>query len=163
MEKIYIGYVQGVHGLRGDLKIKNRFERPEAVFKKGNTIYLNEEAHTITNSKFYKGFYLTTIDNLKDINLVEKYKGFDVYFKKSDLHLEKDDYILDDLINLNIVNDGKNYGKVKEIIDNKAHKILLIDYKKSYMIPLVQEFVKKVDLNKKEITVENIEGLILWE
>ncbi len=161
MEKIYIGYVQGVHGLRGDLKIKNRFERPDDVFKKENTIYLNEEPHIITNSKFYKGFYLVTIDNLKDINLVLKYKGYDVYFKKEDLHLKKDDFILDDLIDLNIIYKGKNYGKVKEVRDNSAYKILLIDFKQKYMIPLIDEFIKSVDLDKREITVDNIEGLIL--
>lgn len=161
MEKIYIGYVSGVHGLRGDLKVKCSFEQPERVFKKGNKLYLNEEEHEITNAKFYKGVYLVTIDNLKDVNLVEKYKGYDVYFSREDLELEDGEYILADLYDMTIEEDGKDYGKVEEIFDNGAQKILKIDYTKPYMIPLVNEYIKNVDLENKKITVNGVEGLIL--
>jgi 16S rRNA processing protein RimM len=161
MDKIYIGYVQGVHGLRGDLKVKCRFESPEKVFKSGNKIYLNEEVHEVTNAKLYKGFYLVTIDNIKDINAVIKYKGYDVYFEKSDLNLKSDEYILDDLYGLTITSSGKTYGTVKEILDNGSYKILVIDYSKSYMIPLIPEYIKRVDLESKTIEVENAKGLIL--
>lgn len=163
MEKIHIGYVQGVHGLRGDLKIKNRFENPEAIFQKGNKILLNDEEHEITHSKFYKGFYLVTIDNLKHINLVEHYKGYDVYFYKSDLKLEKGEYILDDLYGLTIESEGKSYGTVKEILDNGKYKILVIEYDKNFMIPLIDEYIESVDLEKGIITVKNVEGLIIWK
>lgn len=161
MEKIYIGYVQGVHGLRGDLKIKCHFESPEMVFKKNNKIYLNDEEHIITNTKFYKGFYLTTIDNLKDINLVEKYKGFDVYFKREDLSLKEDEYILDDLFGLEIISHDRSYGKVTDILSSKAHDILSVEGEKKVLIPLIDEYVKKVDLQNGKIFVEGIEGLFL--
>lgn len=161
MEKVYIGYVQGVHGLRGDLKIKNRFEDPEKVFVKGNRLFLNEEEHQITNSKFYKGFYLVTVDNLKDINLVEKYKGFEVYFAKEDLNLDEDGYILDDLFGMGVISKGKDFGKVKDILDNGIYKILVVDNPKSLMIPLIDKYVKKVDVISKTIECEDIEELIL--
>ena len=162
MEKVYIGYVQGVHGLRGDLKIKCRFESPEKVFIKNNTIYLEDEPHTITNSKFYKGFYLVTIDNLKDINLVEKYKGFDVFFNRDDLKLDGE-YILNDLLDMTIVSNNQKLGTVVGILNNGVYNILEIQHDKKYMIPLVDEYVKKVDLSTKTIEVQNIEGLIKWK
>lgn len=161
MEKVYIGYVQGVHGLRGDLKIKNRFENPEQVFVKGNRLFLNKEEHLITNSKFYKGFYLVTIDNLKDINLVEKYKGFEVYFAKEDLKLDEDEYILDDLFGMDVISGGKDFGKVKDILDNGIYKILVVDNPKSLMIPLIEKYVKKVDVANRIIECEDVEELIL--
>lgn len=161
MEKIYIGFVQGVHGLRGDLKIKNRFETPEKVFINGMSIYLNEEEHKITNAKFYKGHYLVTIDNMKDINLVEKYIGCDVYFNREDLKEEEGSYILDDLFGLRIVSDGKEYGIIKEILDNGRYKILSIEYEKNYMIPLIDEYVKNVDVKAGIVEVADVEALIL--
>lgn len=161
MEKIYIGFVQGVHGLRGDLKVKNRFESPEKVFVNGNKIYLNEEEHTITNQKFYKGHYLVTIDNMKDINLVEKYIGYDVYFSREDLGEKEGDYIVDDLFGMKIVSGGKEFGVVKEILDNGTYKILSIDYQKKYMIPLIDAYVVKVDLEAKTIEIADVESLIL--
>lgn len=160
MDKVYIGYVSGVHGLRGDLKIKCRFESPEAVFQKDKVIYLNEESHKITNVKFYKGVYLTTIDDLKDINLVEKYIGFDVYAERTSLDL-KNDYILDDLYGMSIVEKDKSYGKVSEILDNGAQKILVIDYEPKYMIPLVDSYIKRVNLDTHTIETDGVKGLIL--
>ena len=161
MEKIEIGYVQGVHGLRGDLKIKNRFDKPERVFLTGKKIFLNDEEHTITACKFYKGVYLVTIDNLKDINKVEHYKGYDVFVDREALELKSDEYILADLYGLEIECSGKNYGKVKEILTNNVYNILVIDYKKEFMIPLIDEYIVNVDLENKKIICKNIEGLIL--
>lgn len=161
MERIYIGFVQGVHGLRGDLKIKNRFENPEKIFVNGNKIYLNDEEHVITNQKFYKGHYLVTIDNLKDINLVEKYIGYDVFFAREELHEKEGEYIVDDLFGLEVVSNGKHCGRVKEILDNGKYKILVVEYTKSYMVPLIDEYVKRVDVSKGTIEVQDVEGLIL--
>ena len=161
MERVYIGFVQGVHGLRGDLKIKNRFESPEKVFVKGNYIYLNEEIHEITNTKFYKGHYLVTIDNMKDINLVEKYIGYDVYYAREDLQEKEGDYIIDDLFGLKIISNGKEYGIVKEILDNGVYKILSVEYEKKYMIPLIPKYIQKVDVAKGEIIVDDVEALII--
>ncbi len=160
MNKVYIGYVQGLHGLRGDLKVKCRFESPDEVFQKGNKIFLNEEEHEVTNAKFYKGFYLVTIDNLKDINLVEKYKGYDVYFDREELKLEKG-YILEDLYGLTIIEGNDKFGRVKEILDNGVYKILVVDHDREYMIPLIDEYVKDVNLADETIEVSNVRSLIL--
>lgn len=160
MEKVYVGYVQGVHGLRGDLKVKCSFEKPEKVFIKDANIFLEDEEHTITNFKFYKGFYLVTIDNIKDINAVEKYKGYDVFIDRENLNLDGE-YILDDLYGMRIKENTDDFGVVKEILDNGTYKILVVDYDKRYMIPLVDEYVKKVNLETGEIEVENVRSLII--
>ncbi len=163
MDKVYIGYVQGVHGLKGDLKIKCRFEKPDRVFQKGNRIFLNDEEHTITDTKFHKGFYLVIIDDLKDINLVEKYKGFDVYFLKDDLKLNQGEYVFDELYDMEIVYNNKSFGTVVDILTNKNNAILVVDGTKKFMIPLIPEFIEKVDIQNKKIYANNIEGLILWK
>lgn len=161
MKKILIGYVSGVHGLRGDLKIKSNFKSADKVFLSGNTIYLNDEIHTITSCKLYKGYYLVTIDNIRDINAVEHFKGFDVFIDRDSLKLGKGEYLIDDLEGMTVLFNGINYGRVIGISDNGVYCLLEIDYKKSYMIPLVDEFIKKVDLDSNTIEVDNIEGLII--
>ena len=161
MSKVYIGYIQGVHGLRGDLKIKSYFDKPERVFKSGTNIYLNNELHTISTCKLYKGFYLTTIDNIKDINQVEKYIGYDVFIERENLQLKECEYIINDLYGLKIESNGKEYGKVKNVLNNKIYNILVIDYDKEYMIPLIDEYVVKVDLPNEKIICKDIERLII--
>ena len=161
MDKLFIGYVQGVHGLRGDLKVKNKFSRPENVFIPNKKIYLNDEIHTITACKFYKGFYLVTIDNIKDINKVEHYIGYDVLMDRDELNLKDGEYLNEDLICLDIVSSNKNYGKVKGIENNGVYDLLIIDYEHEYMIPLVDAYVKNIDITSKKIECSEIEDLIL--
>ena len=161
MNKVYVGYVQGVHGLRGDLKIKCKFEHPEKVFKADTKIYLNDDLHEISACKLYKGFYLCTIDNIKDINKVEKYIGYDVFIERNELHLKDNEYLLDDLYNLEIESNSKLYGSVKGISNNGVYYILIVKYKKEYMIPLIDEFVLNVDLENKKIICKDIERLII--
>ena len=158
---VYVGYVSGVHGLRGDLKIKCKFEYPDRVFTKGTKIYLNDEAHTITNAKLYKGYYLTTIDNLKDINKVEKYIGYDVFILRENLNLKENEYLLSDLYDMEIISSSKNYGNVLNILHNGIYPILEIKYKTKYMIPLTDEYIIKVDVDSKKIICKDIERLIL--
>ncbi len=160
MQRVYIGYVQGTHGLRGDLKIKCRFENPDKVFVKNNTIYLNEEEHTITASKYYKGFYLVTIDNLKDINLTEKYIGHDVFIDRDELNLKSGEYILDDLYGMEVYSNGKKCGNVVEILNNGVYDILVIESNKKFMVPLVDEFIERVDLETNRIIAKDIEELM---
>lgn len=161
MKKIFVGYVQGTYGLKGDLKIKSNFDKADRVFTNGSKIYLNNELHEITFCKFYKGFYLCTIDNIKDINEVEKYIGYNMYINREDLHLESNEYLLDDLYGLTILANDKNYGTVKEIFNNKIYNILVIDYDKQFMIPLIDEYVVKIDLENKIIICKNIEELMI--
>lgn len=160
MEKVHIGYVQGVHGLRGDLKIRSNFEFADKVLTNGNVLLLNDEEHTITNCKFYKGFYLTTIDNLKDINLVEKYIGFDVYYDRAKLNLKEGEYLIEDLIGLEIVCAGKVWGKVTDVYNNSIYKILEVNNNRRWLIPVVDEYVIKLDFDNKKVECKNIEGLI---
>ena len=113
MEKILLGYISGTHGLRGDLIVKSKFEKQDKAFKVGNKIYLNDELHEVTDAKIYKDRYLIKIDNMKNINLVEHYKAYDVYIDREELHLSLDEYLFSDLIDMKVVCNNKDYGNEK--------------------------------------------------
>lgn len=161
MSKMFVGYVQGFHGLKGELKIKNKFSMPEKVFMRNKKIYLNDEEHDITNVRFHKDFYLVEIDELKNINLVEKYKGCDLFISRDELNLATDEFLIEDLFGMAIIYNDQNMGVVKDVLKNNSQDVLEIDYNGKYFIPLVEEYVVKVDLVKKQIVVKNIGGLML--
>ena len=103
---------------------------------------------------------MITIDNLNNINDVLKYVGKKVYVSRISLNLKKSEYLLSDLIGLNVVSNDTVYGIVKDY-NNDINPLLKIDYKKNYYIPLKANYIKKVDLENKQIIVQNIEGLII--
>ncbi len=160
MDLVYVGKIVNTHGIKGELRILSDFEKKDLVFKVGNKIIIENEEHTITSYRFHKVFDMITIDNLNNINDVLKYVGKKVYVSRISLNLKKSEYLLSDLIGLNVVSNDTVYGIVKDY-NNDINPLLKIDYKKNYYIPLKANYIKKVDLENKQIIVQNIEGLII--
>ena len=81
-----------------------------------------------------------------------------LYIEKESIQI--DGYFDEDLIDLDVIADGKTIGKVLKIVDTKAHRIIVISGVKNYMIPYVDEYIKNIDLNNKTITINAIKGLL---
>lgn len=162
MNLICIGKIVNTHGIKGEIRLLSNFYEKELVFKPKFKIYIGEEKEVqeINTYRRHKQFDMITLKGILDINLVIKYKGKKVYINKDDLNL-KDNYLLEDLIGMNIICDSENLGIVKDILDNKAGKLLYISFAKNYYIPYNNYYIKKVDLLKKEVKVEHVKDLIL--
>ena len=78
-------------------------------------------------------------------------------------NLDKNEYLIDDLIGLEVVNqEQKKLGVVREIEENAAGSLLAITTtsSKNCLIPFVSQFIAKVDTKNKLIVINEIEGLI---
>ena len=84
---------------------------------------------------------------------------FNSYFLTA--KLEQNEFFVVDLIGTNaFINDTK-IGIVKDIMKTKANGILVIDYNnKDLLVPLVEDFIEKIDINNSIIKLKTIEGLI---
>ena len=91
MEKLKIGKIVGTHALKGELKIRSFSDSNDQRFVVGHKLYLNEivDPFIIKTVRVHKGNYLISFEGLQDINLVEKYVGYNVYGLK-DLDCLKD-------------------------------------------------------------------------
>ena len=98
----------------------------------------------------FKGYY--------DINQIEHLKGSNVYIKKEDLILNKNEILAIDLIGFDVIIDDKKQGVIADVIDTLANEVLVLD--NSVMIPYVKEFILKVDIDNKKVFVKNMKGLL---
>lgn len=162
MDLVYVGKIVSTHGIKGELKIKSDFEKKELVFKPNNKIIIDKEEHTIRTYRFHKIFDMISIDNLENINDVLIYVGKNVYVSRDSLKLKENEFLLSDLIGLNVVFNDTVYGIVADY-SNDMNPLIKIEYNKNYYIPINERYIKKVDIENKKIFVENIEGLILWK
>ena len=162
MDLVYVGKIVGTHGIKGELRIKSDFERKEMVFKVGNKIIIDKSEHIIKSYRFHKVFDMITIDEFNNINDVLCFVGKNVYVSRDSLNLKEEDYILSDLIGLDVVFNDTVYGIVKDYMNDK-NPLLQIEYEKNYYIPINSNYIKKVDLNNNRIIVDDIEGLIIWK
>lgn len=160
-EMIYIGKTVSTFGIKGELKVISDFEKCDKAYKIGNKILINNIEHVISGIRYHKNYILLEIDDLKNINNILKYVGFNIYIKRMDLHLEENEFLYKDLISSDVIdNDGSNLGK---IIEARQGVNLLIKVKssKEFYIPYVDEYIIKFDLNNKKLYTKNAKDLIL--
>ena len=151
------------HGIKGEVKIKI-FTDDLNRFNKGNILYVGDEKEVITINSFrmFKGMGLITFNNITNINDVLKYIGKSIYV---DTDMYDDDSIYyDDLIGCNVFDKGKLIGICEDVMEVPQGEILVIKLEngKQGFVPFVDEFIKEIDIEKKQIDIESIEGLI-WK
>ena len=162
-EFIYIGKIVNTHGIKGELRVISNFEKKEKVFKPGMKILIGNEKkeEIILTYRHHKNFEMITLKNYFNINEVLKYKSKLVFVRRREIDLKDNEYFFEDLVGLDIYEKGEKIGKGEKIVYNKANILLFVKSKKNFYIPITEFFVKKVDLSKQIIEVENAKGLIL--
>lgn len=161
-ELIIVGKVINFFGIKGELKVKSNFDKKEMVFKIGNNILINNEPLKITSVRIHKNNYLIRVNDINDINLVTKYIGYNVYFKKSDLGLTDNEYILEELIGATVMDGNENIGEVLEIYTSSNMNYIKVEYSnKTYLIPLIDEYIDHFDRDTKTIYTNNGKSLYL--
>lgn len=162
MEKVIIGKIVNTHGIKGELKVKASTDFIDERFARGSHVFLHFQKEDlefeITSMRMHKGHVLITIDNMKDINLVEKYKGCQLFALKDEDLLNEGEYYISNLIGCTVYDQGKDIGVVKEVQLFDHHDVLVVEGKQRVLIPYVDAFVEDEDIENKRIDVHLIEG-----
>ena len=161
-ELVCIGKIINFFGIKGELKVLTNFDKKELVYKVGMPIKIKEEDLTITSIRVHKNYYLIRVNDINDINKITKYIGYNIYVKKEDIILEEDDYLLEELIGATVIEGNKNIGKVTEIYTSNYNNYVKVLYnKKSFLIPIIKEYIIKFDRDKKILYTNNALSLII--
>lgn len=152
---IYLGKYVNTHGIKGEIRIKSNFKYKDKVFKPGNIIKIANQEFTITSYRVHKEYDMLTLKDINNINQIIDLKGENVYIDKKYLNLNDNEYLDEDLLNLDLYM-GNNYlGKVEKIEYLTKNKKLLIVSK--HYIPF--ELVQEIDFLNKKIIIEEVSGL----
>jgi len=104
---------------------------------------------------------MITLKNYNNINEVLKYKGSLVYINRLDLKLNDNEYLECDLLDFNIIINNNIIGKLSYFENHNNNKIIIVKNKeKEILLPYNNNLIENINLDKKEITYKNIEGLI---
>ncbi|MBR1748943.1 MAG: 16S rRNA processing protein RimM [Bacilli bacterium] len=156
---IVVGHITTTHGIKGELKCYTDFSRQDLVFHENQKVYINGKEHILTSLRTHKNHYLITLDDLRNINLVEDFRNQDITVKREDLKLEKEEYLIEELETCSVYEDEIYLGEIKEIRYNKSGYLLSVKKDKTFYIPFQDYFIKKVNLEEKKVTVQNTKGL----
>ena len=167
MDLIAYGKVIKPQGLSGEVKVVP-FSGEFSSFENFKNLYISQEIYNpprfvISRSRNQKNNIIVKLQGIDSIDDAERLKGLTVFIDKKELPKKADDeYYWFELIGMDVYNnEDKLIGKVKDIIDNTAQPILVINNNsEEYLVPLVEKFVEDIDLTNSKIVINPIEGLI---
>ena len=162
MEKILMGKVVNVVGLKGEVKIYSYTDRNER-FEELDQIWLDNKAYAIENVRYQNKVVILKLEGINDRNRAEEQRNKKVYIEEADLaELPEDTYYVRDLIGISVVTENGELGKITDVIQNSAqdlYEVKTAEGKKIY-IPVVKEFVNEVDMENRIVKVTLPEGLL---
>lgn len=162
MNKICIGKVITTHGIKGEIRIKSDIEGKSDFFKIGNVLMIGSDSLTITSYRVHKGYDMVTFEGINDINQVLKYRGLLVYIDRDSIKLTNKEYVITDLIDLNVYYSDDFCGKIKDYMYNNNYYLLeVVNGNKHFYIPYNDNFIESINLEEGKLVAKNIKDLIV--
>ena len=165
VDLITIGRVVKPHGIDGTLKVFPLTDFPQH-FQSLKVVFLIKDRTTevsVEEARLHKGHVLLKLRQCTDRSCAEKWTGAEIAIDSSELWPLKDgEYYQFQIEGLHVITEeGESLGEVAEIIPTGSNDVYVIRKgEREYLLPAIKEVIKSVDLEKKEIIVHLLEGLI---
>ena len=164
---ISIGKILNFHGIMGEAKVG--FSDAQRLKNLKKVMVKNIEL-TVEKLRFHKNFAIIKFREISDINELLNFKGENIYLEKKEVQntLEEEEYLIDDLVGLNVFDDKDDLiGTVDSIAKSTGNDILSIKPEDekfgNILVPFVKELVPIVDVKAKKIVIKPIKGLLPWD
>ena len=107
-----IGQVVGPFGIKGMLKVKPTTDFLER-FDPGNTVFIKGLPYEILQTQMHKDQFRLKLDGVDTVEQVEALRWQNVSVEKDNRpELDEDEFLHEDLVGLEVVEDGKSLGRV---------------------------------------------------
>lgn len=164
---VSVGKILNFHGVQGEAKLgysKNRedflTELKEIYIQDGNEYKPLE----IVRIRFTPKCGIIKFKGIDTLNDIIEYKNKIMFVKEETAreHLEEDEYLIDELVGLDVYDGDKKVGAVVGVSNNGASDLLSVktENKKVYLVPFVKAIVLSVDIKGRRIQINNLEGLL---
>ena len=162
-----VGVITTTHGVRGEVKVYPTTDEPER-FLELDHVLLNTGKEfrdlEIKNVRFFKNLVILKFKGIDNINDIEKYKGHDLWIPREEgQELDEDEYYIADLLGLRVIlDDGTEFGTLKNVMETGANDVYIIDTNAhgEVLVPAIRECIQDIDLEKNTMTIHLMKGLI---
>lgn len=162
-----VGVITTTHGVRGEVKVYPTTDGPERFLELDYVLLdTGKELRKleIKNVKFFKNLVILKFKGVDNINDIEKYKGRDLWIPREEgQELEEDEYYIADLLGMSVIlEDGREFGTLKDVMETGANDVYIIDSAEhgEVLLPAIRECILDVDLEKNVMTIHLMKGLI---
>ena len=164
---VSIGKILNFHGVQGEAKFgysKNRedfLSELKEVYVQTDEGYISLE---ITRIRFTPKCGIIKFKGIDALNDILQYKNKILFVEEKTAreHLDEDEFLIDELVGLDVYDGNKKVGAIVGVSNNGASDLLSVKTlsKNVYLIPFVKAIVLSVDIKNRKIQINNIEGLL---
>ncbi len=153
-----LGYISGVHGIRGWVKVHSWTDPREAILD--YQPWLLGEAHEpvqIRAGRKAGKTIIAALPGVEDRDQAGALVDQEIAVRRSQLPgLQDDEYYWADLVGLEVVtSSGRSLGRITRMMETGAHDVMIVDGDRQRLIPFVPgQYVKRVDLDDGCVEVE---------
>lgn len=168
-EYLLLGYITDAFSLDGTFKVLSKTDFAEHRYQKGKEIYLHQ-ANTKQRMTFvvesYRSngqFDFVKVEGINSKEEALEFKGYEIQALKDYDFMEKDTYYFVDLVGCKVLDEnGQELGEVSRVEEFPAQLTLRVKRKgkEDFFVPFVKAFIRRVDINKKEIEINLIVGML---
>ena len=170
MEYLSLGKIIDSFGLDGTVKVFSTTDNAKLRYKKGNKVFVYDEetdGRTEYTVVSYRSAGRLDYVKFEEVTSPEEValilKGREIQVVKDEKDLKEGYYFYSDLRGCEIADkEGKVYGIVKEVEEFPAQITLRVKQQngKDFFVPFIKEFIVKVDIKNKRITINYMEGML---
>ncbi len=166
-ELLLLGVVTGLHGLRGDLKVR-LFSGDPAALLEARRVFLRRSgesarSYPVERAAVHKAQLLLRLAGCDSVEQAQPLVGPEVLMPAGELpELEEDEFYWYELQGMKVVDvERGEIGVLEDLLSTAAHDIYVVQGPfGEVMIPAVEGFVREVDLANRRMMVDLPAALI---
>ena len=164
---VSVGKILNFHGVKGEAKVGYSRNQQEFMKSLKNVFILKDGLYNpflVKSIRFNTKFAIIKFEGIDTVNEIVEYKNCLVFVDETTVreNLDEDEFLIDELVGMSVLCEGKKVGTVIVVSNNGVNDLLSVksNTKNVSLVPFVKAIVLEVDLKAKEIVVDNIKGLI---
>lgn len=155
---IAIGKLVKTVGLKGELKLYPYAPEPSCF--EGCDLWIGGQQYRLAHFRMQKGMGHLRLEGLEHIDAVQPLINQEVLMEREQIALEEDEFFSADLVGLEVQTEtGEVLGKIAEVLSPAAHDVFVVRGDSEILIPVVDEFIRSIDLEQGRVIVRLIEGM----
>ncbi len=164
---ISFGKILNFHGIKGEFKLGYSKGR-EVFIQTLSTVYVKTDSDFVQLHLEYVKFTpksaIAKFKEYNNINDIIVFKGCSLYIEKEKANesLDEDEFLINDLIGMEVYMKGVFSGVVTGVSNNGATDLLSVKTKSDNisLVPFVKAIVTNVDVKARKIELTDMEGLL---
>ena len=156
LQFIEAGEIVTTHGVRGEVKVLCWMDDPEMLCE-FDRCRIDGKEYTMEQVRVQKTCNLVKLSGIDTMEAAQAMRGKTIELYREDI----DDEVIfaAELIGVEVFADGKNIGKIADVLDYPGNSVYVVKGEYEYMIPAVKQFILDTDMENNRMEVRLIEGM----